>query len=159
MPVKEEFGSASNSYLRYNRYPIVSINPGLTSQQALSVSSGGMELLMHKIAVIEITTSSGTADNNVILAGTASYYGAFKVKEVICDTSGALGLTFQDEDDADLLHTGPVALTVVEDVINSTIKDLVMFKGTDNKALEVDVTHDGGGTEKITMIVEYWYET
>jgi len=118
---------------------------------------------MHRrIGIKEMTMVGGTLANQELVSGIASYYGVLLLAYVISDTSGNVGLTFQDEDDAALtgLMGGVATVACVANTINESLEGAVLYKGTDNKALEVDVTHDaGGGGEKVTLGYYYWWET
>jgi hypothetical protein len=99
--------------------------------------------------------------NTQILAALAGYKGRFLMKGIISDTADAtVTIIFQDEDDAVL--TGCLAagfnLNLTANTINTTLDGIVVYSGTANKALEIDVSGVGAGAANLFLYGETWSE-
>jgi hypothetical protein len=124
-------------------------------------SNAQLDNAQRRIGIEVITLVGGALANTELVPALAGYYGVLKIKSIISDSAIApLTCTFQDEDDNALtgLMGGVAEVTLTANTVNTQLEDCILYKGTDNKALEVDLS-GGGGVEVVTIQYEYWYET
>jgi len=114
----------------------------------------------RRYVVVPIVLVGGALADNVVIPALAGYYGVFRPLALIANTTDTYTLTFQDEDDAAAsgLLAGVINVACTEYIAADLSHCGVVYKPTDNKALEVDVS-GGAGVEILALIGEYWYET
>jgi hypothetical protein len=173
-PVVEENSSdisLTNSYLLNTSY--VDGRPLVNSAYAQRITSSPAQKLSRALTWIPaITDGSGDVDDQEIVPALAGYYGVARLLYFIQQSGAAeqWAWFFHDEDDNALqgaldgyLYHNLVAdsdyspIGFGGDKGNDTNLQPVVWKGTDNKALEYDVT--GQTTIAIGHLQEDWYET
>jgi hypothetical protein len=116
----------------------------------------------HRIGIATATTAGGAYANLPLVPAVASYYGVMKIIGIYGDlTDATTTVTFQDEDDTVLTGcpTAGFSLNITNYTVNTQLTNCIFYKGTDAKALEVDISGYGAAANNIWFVYEYWYET
>jgi len=156
------------AHAEYMKYDIRAQLPLSVAGTSGNISSDRAEKLQHKVTLLPATLANGALSNFELVpqSSPAGYYGIMKILGVFSSAAvngDTITLDFQDEDD-NALTMVPASWdwACVATTVNVTWKDLPMWKGTDDKALEVDMDTGGGAGDNGTIVyflVEYWYET
>jgi hypothetical protein len=158
----------SNSSLIYSNAVSIASNSRVAVParvvQTGSVDFGGSAAInaAARIGIATATTAGGAYPNLTLVPAVSGYYGVIKMIGVYGDlTDATTTVIFQDEDDNTLTGcpTAGFVLDITAYTRNQQLTNLIFYKGTDNKALEVDTSGYGAGANNIWFVYEYWYET
>jgi len=131
-----------------------------------SMSTAVLNKTKRRITLLPATLVNGALSNFELVPGVTDYYGVMKILGIFSSLAvdgNTISFDFQDEDDNALaMVPSSWVWDCAATTVNSTWKDIPMWKGTDDKALEVDMDTGGGAGDDakiIYFLVEYWYET
>jgi len=163
--VAEANSSTINTFLSYvGSRGFLDQRPTLSGYSGVSV--GVTEQMIRVLAVKEIILTNGAASNQELVASKASYYGVVKLKAWYSSAAvdgNTCTFDLQDEDDNALTGVPPAwSVSMLDTALNTSFDGVIAYKGTDQKALEIDVDTGGGAGDDgkiLYLIYEYWYET
>ena len=94
-----------------------------------------------------------------LLAAVASVRGHIRIKKIWTDvTDAAVTLTF-DADGGTLVGPAVHTVNLTQYVVNTQLEDLLLYSGTDNKAIRVTISDGpGAGASNTYIQIEAWYE-